>query len=133
MRVRNWLNSAPYWIAPGLLAVKYLLSEVTHAQSSNVPTLVTNVNNLQTSLWCPIIGIFFWVVIALSVIMALWAAYTYVTASDDTEKTTKARKILTYAVIGIIVALIANGFPALVGSLFPSVSSSSFVECPSSL
>ena len=59
--------------------------------------------------------------------MALWAAFTYVTAGDDTEKTTKARKILMYAAIGIVVALIADGFPALIGSIFNVPGSSGLV------
>jgi len=62
----------------------------------------------------------FVVLMAIAVIMVLYAAYLYVIAGDDTERTTKARKTITYAAIAIIVALVAKGFPSLVGSLFTS-------------
>jgi hypothetical protein len=50
--------------------------------------------------------------------MVLWAAYLYVIAADDTEKPTQARKMILYAAVGIVIALLAKGVPQIVGSLF---------------
>jgi hypothetical protein len=63
--------------------------------------------------------------------MVLYAAFTYVTARDDVEKTSRARRTLTYAAIGIAVALMAVGFPQLVGSIFPagSINQSLNLQC----
>ena len=59
------------------------------------------------------------ILIAISIIMVVMAAFQYVTAGDDTEKTSKARRTLTYSAIGIVVALIAYGFPQIVANVFP--------------
>jgi len=56
----------------------------------------------------------------VSVIMVLYAAFMYVTAGDDTEKTSTARRTLTYAAVGIAVALISTALPDIVGSIFPT-------------
>jgi hypothetical protein len=128
MQIKNRLYRASYWIVPGLLFARFISAGVTYAQG-NVPAIVTDYNNLPTALWCPIIDTFFWALISISVVMALYAAYNYITAGDDTEKKTKARKILTYAAVGIVVALIAAGFPALVASLFPNSGASGYEVC----
>lgn len=101
------------------------LSPVAHAfttpgsgQSPTPPAPVTDAADLS-ELLCSIVGWFFWIVIVISIIMILFSAYTYVTARDDQEKTSKARKTLTYAAVGIAVALIAGGFPTLIASVFP--------------
>lgn len=60
----------------------------------------------------------FWGLIVLSVAMALVAGYRYVTSSGEPEKVSTAGKTLLYAAIGIAVALLAKGFPSLVGSFF---------------
>ncbi len=70
---------------------------------------------------CTAVNWFFYVLIVISVIMVLTAGYLFATAGDDTEKVSKARKTILYAAIGIFVALIAKGFPALIGSFFGGV------------
>ena len=62
----------------------------------------------------------FGVLIFVSVIMVMWAAYLYLTARDDAEQVTEAKKALFYAALGIVAALLARGFPMLVGSIFPN-------------
>jgi hypothetical protein len=51
--------------------------------------------------------------------MVVYAAFQYATAGDDTEKVATGRKTLTYAAVGIIVALCAAGFPSIVETVFP--------------
>ena len=122
-KVQQWLNNNTQALVPITFFAIRAAVGVANAQSeNNPPSLVTNVNQLGPNLFCPVIAVMFWVLIAVSVIMALLAAYNYMTAGDDTEKTTKARKMLMYAAIGVVVALIANGFPGLIASLFPGVS-----------
>jgi heme/copper-type cytochrome/quinol oxidase subunit 2 len=87
---------------------------------------ITNQAQLIT-LFCHIISWFIVILLAISVIMILFAAYDYITAQEDTEKTSKARRTLTYAAVGIAVALLAYGFPQIVATVFPgSVSVSAF-------
>jgi heme/copper-type cytochrome/quinol oxidase subunit 2 len=87
---------------------------------------ITNQTQL-IALFCNIISWFIVILLAISVIMILFAAYDYITAQEDTEKTSKARRTLTYAAVGIAVALLAYGFPQIVATVFPgSVSVSAF-------
>jgi heme/copper-type cytochrome/quinol oxidase subunit 2 len=87
--------------------------------TENPPTTITNSQGLA-DLLCSFIIYFFWIVIIVSVMMVLYAAFLYVTAGDETEKTTTARRTLTYAAVGIAVALIAVTFPSIIASLFPT-------------
>jgi len=110
------------WGLVALLLLIVVSPVIVYAQAPAAGTAPAPINTAQdvADFLCGLISWFFWIVIIISVIMVLWAAYTYVTASDDAEKTTKARKILTYAAIGIAVAVIAVGFPGIVSTLFPS-------------
>ncbi len=99
------------------LFVGLVATGVAHAVTS-APVIVSNANQLGSSLFCPIMDWMFWTLIAVAVIMVMWAAYTYLTAGDDTEKVHRATKILTYAAVAVVVGLIAKGFPYLVGSIF---------------
>jgi hypothetical protein len=56
----------------------------------------------------------FWVVAVGAVV---WAAFLFLTAGDDAEKVTKAKKMLVYAVIAGIVVLLANGIDKIATSL----------------
>jgi hypothetical protein len=53
---------------------------------------------------------------SFAVIMLLWAGYLYLTAQDDEKQIEKAKHTIMYAVIGIIVAVLANGTPKLISS-----------------
>jgi uncharacterized membrane protein len=99
------------------------------AQQSAAPTIVSSVSLLGTDLFCPIIDWMFWILISLAIIMVMWAAYTYLTAGDDTEKVHRATKILTYAALAVGVALVAKGFPTLVMSVFQQGGQSSPLVC----
>jgi len=60
----------------------------------------------------------FELLIVLSIIMIMVAAYKYLTAGSDAEKVTSAHKTITWAAVAIVVALLAKGFPAIVRSIF---------------
>jgi hypothetical protein len=101
---------------------------VVLAQAKSAPVIATKSSDLE-KIFCSIIGWFFWIIIIISVIMVLLAAYDYVTAGDDTEKTERGRKRITYAAIGIGVALLALGFPQIVASVFPNASGLVLFNC----
>jgi len=62
---------------------------------------------------------FYTIVLILSVLMGLYAAFLYVTAGGDSAKTKKASQVLIYAVIGVVIAILAFSINRIVGSLIP--------------
>jgi len=59
----------------------------------------------------------FWIV---AVIMIFYAAFLFITQGGDAEKVDKAKRQLLYAVIAIVVAIMATGFEPLVRSFLSS-------------
>ncbi|MEK7120048.1 MAG: hypothetical protein AAB824_00715 [Patescibacteria group bacterium] len=57
-------------------------------------------------------------VFALAVVFILYAAFLFITAGGAEETVKKAKDVLMYGVIGIIVALIAYGSVPLIRSFF---------------
>ncbi len=55
--------------------------------------------------------------LASSVIVILAAGFIYLTAGGDETKVTTATKTLTYAVIGIVVGLVAYSIPTLIQAI----------------
>lgn len=51
---------------------------------------------------------------ALSALMIIIGAFNFVTSAGDTAKTEKGRNYITYAAIGIAIALFARAIPAIV-------------------
>jgi hypothetical protein len=74
------------------------------------------------NIMCTFTVYFFYTVIIITVIMVIWAAFLYITAGDDTEKTSRARRTLTYAAVGVAVSLCAVGFPSIIEGLAGSSS-----------
>lgn len=101
-----------------LLPIGIGLINVANAAIAPAPTIVNTYTDLGSKLFCPISFAMFWVLIALSIIMVMWAAYLYLTAGDDTEKVHRATKTITYAAIAVVIALLAQGFPSLIASIF---------------
>jgi len=56
------------------------------------------------------------IIFAIAVVVLIAAGAMYVTAGGDEEKAKKARKLITYALIGIAIVLLAWGGEALVKS-----------------
>ncbi|MBU6500504.1 MAG: hypothetical protein KGJ89_01590 [Patescibacteria group bacterium] len=78
---------------------------------------------------CRIAADMFWILIALSTVMVLFGAFTYVTAGESAEKVNSAHKIITYAAVGIVVALLARGFPYIVASVLGASSGTGIKGC----
>lgn len=82
--------------------------------------------DVVSKLLCPVFDALFIVLIALSAVMIIFAAYLYVTAGMNSDQVSKAHKTITYAAAAVVVALIAKGFPILVSSIFPGGTVSGF-------
>jgi 4-amino-4-deoxy-L-arabinose transferase-like glycosyltransferase len=76
------------------------------------------VNDLQGvfDMMCLFAAYFIWTVIIVCVIMVVVAAFYYVTSAGEAEKLTKARQLLTYSAVGVVVVLCAVMFPVIVGT-----------------
>jgi hypothetical protein len=66
---------------------------------------------------CKVAGFLYTVAIVVGIGAALWAAFQYMTSGGDPNKVSGAHKTLTYAAVGIAVALIAYGVPGMVSTL----------------
>jgi large-conductance mechanosensitive channel len=114
----RFMKSIKALIPAGVIAV-LVNALAAYAQAATVtpaPTPIQSWSQVMIAV-CTFVGYFFWFVLTLASIFVIVAAYQYVTAQDDTEKTTKARRTLTYAAVGVAVALCAMAFPLIVGSI----------------
>ncbi len=59
----------------------------------------------------------FWIILALAVIFILLAAFTFLTSGGDPEKVNKAKGQLIYALVAVVVAVLAWGLVALVRAI----------------
>ena len=57
--------------------------------------------------------IFYIIIIGVG-IMILYAAFLYLLAQGDSTSVSKANKLITYAIIGLVIALLARAIPAAV-------------------
>jgi len=97
----------------GLLTSPFLLS----AQSTEPPAPVTTPGQLLNVLnW--LLG-FVWVAMGmLVVLMLLYAGFQFVTAAGDTDKIDKAKTMVKYSLVGIVVMVLAGGVITLVENIF---------------
>ncbi len=77
-------------------------------------------------LLCTIINWLFYLMIILAIIFVFVAAFKYLTAGGDPEKVSKAGSTLLYAVIAVVIALVAKGIPLIISSF---LGSSTFTAC----
>ncbi len=83
------------------------------------PNSIANINQLlNAGAVCAIVNWAFWLIIVLSIVFTLVAAFRYLTAGGNPEKVKAAGSTLLYVVVAIVVALIAKGFPLLISSFF---------------
>jgi uncharacterized membrane protein len=120
--IKKMLVAAPFLMKP----LPWI--SVAFATTTTLVSPITDAAGIQ-GLMCSIVAWFIWIVILVSVIMVVFAAFTYATAEDDTEKTSKARRTLLYAAVGIVVALLAAGFPAIVETVFPNQVTFPLISC----
>lgn len=66
---------------------------------------------------CDIFGWAFTFFIIAAIFYVLFAGWKYLTAGGDEEKVKEANKTLIYAVVAIIIAILANSVPSIAASL----------------
>jgi len=93
----------------------------------NVPAPVKTTANI-TDLVCAITVWIFWGLLIFSIIMLFVGGYKYATAQGEPERVQSANKTLLYAVIAVVVALVAAGVPSIVDD-FLSGGTTTFVAC----
>jgi hypothetical protein len=102
----------------------FLLPATAFAAITAPITSVQGIINLM----CKVFDYMFYGLIALSIIIVVIAGFNYVTAGGDSEKVSKANKMILYAAIGIAIALVARGIPLIVAN-FLGASASGVSSC----
>lgn len=83
------------------------------------PLKVNTIMELLNSIALFLLGL----VLAIGVIVLIWAGFLYVTAAGDKEKLETAKKAIVWAIIGIILALVANGLVLVIKDVLSGSSS----------
>lgn len=81
---------------------------------------VDKVNSSPESLVKQFVNIFLFAVGALSVIMLIWGGIRYTTSSGDSNKVTAAKNTVLYAIIGLVVSILAWAIVNMVIDKFTS-------------
>lgn len=94
------LAVAPAASAEGNLTLN---SGVDSAQGEGVGQVSTDPESLVKKF----VNIFLFAVGALSVIMLIWGGIRYTTSAGDSNKVTAAKNTVLYAIVGLVVAILA--------------------------
>lgn len=55
--------------------------------------------------------------VPICVIIILWGAFVMMTSAGDSTKSGDAKKILTWAIVGLVIILLSNGLVGVLGSV----------------
>jgi hypothetical protein len=103
-----------------------VLTRVAYAQGGATGGAVNGVQ-VAVNIFCKVANLMFNVAMIVGIIFAILAAFKYMTAAGDTTKVSEAHKTLTYAIVGIGVAIIAGGVPAFIATF---LGAGSVTGCP---
>lgn len=81
-------------------------AEVPFSSAGDVTRVIQKVADFMASL-----------ILALSVIVILYAGFKYLTAGGSEDEISEAHKMITWAIVGIIVALVAFSIPDLIKAI----------------
>jgi hypothetical protein len=84
---------------------------------AQVVSPVRSVQDVIDKVLCPVATLLYSVALVVGIMMAIVAAYKYLFSGGNPEAVRSAHKALTYAAIGIAVAIIASGVPIIVAGL----------------
>ena len=118
-------------ILAGLLIVPTIALAVAPAANATDFTLkggidsaqgegVDKVNSTPESLVKQFVNIFLFAVGALSVIMLIWGGIRYTTSAGDSNKVTSAKNTVLYAIVGLVVSILAWAIVNMVIDKFTS-------------
>jgi cytochrome bd-type quinol oxidase subunit 1 len=107
----NYMKKTLFLRLPAYLTV--LLASTAYAVPTDPPKLVTNVQQIVNILNYAVKWIYtaFFII---TVIYILLAAYKFLRGGDNPKNVEDAKKSLTYAVIAIVVALLATGISVII-------------------
>jgi len=92
---------------------------------------INEIGDIRDVLLCGVLRWIYTAAIIVGVIYILIAAYKYITAGGEAEKVSGAHKALTYAAIGIAVAILAYGVPVIIFNFVSGTAGVSFgTICP---
>lgn len=87
-------------------AQSVLAQNITIPNPLGANTITELIDNIAT--WLLGIGL------TISTIIIIWAAIVFMTSGGNSERVTTARKTLWYAIIGIVVLLLAKGVTSII-------------------
>ena len=90
-------------LAPAANAEQSLQGGANDAKGNGMKDGVGDANSLVKD----VVNIILWIVGILSVIMLVWGGIKYTTSAGDSNKVTSAKNTIIYAVIGLIIAILA--------------------------
>ncbi len=79
-------------------------------------TTITSVADVEKTL-NSVVGRLYQAFWLIAVIMIIWSAYNFLASGGNEEKVEKAKKILLYTVIAVVVAILATSLDPLLRSL----------------
>jgi len=107
-KVLSTLISIGILVGPGLVlaALPFTTSSPPTAPEVNVIDVLHSITN-----WL------FGILLIVAAIAIIIAAYFFITAAGDPDKTKTARNFVLYALIGVLVGFVAKGLVVLVGRI----------------
>jgi hypothetical protein len=112
-------ESLPIRLLVQALKILPVLTPFIAFGQGSLPQPFTTAVGINDFIACTVTGVIFYFAIAFSIVMVLFGAFKYLTSGGNETKVSEATQTITYAVVGIVVAVIAGGVPAIIGSLFP--------------
>lgn len=102
-------------IAGSIIGLTAVMPFMALAQAPSVPQLET-VGGV-TSFLDRIVNYLFGIFLVIAVIMIIYAAFLYLTAAGKEDQLNKAKTTIIYAVIAIVVAVVARSLVVLVRNI----------------
>lgn len=104
-------------VAPA--ATTYALDPLADQCANNADSAICeSQNDSAADLISILVNTLLFIVGAISVIMIIFGGISYATSNGDLAKITKAKNIITYSVVGLVVALLAYAIVTWVVGLF---------------
>ena len=116
-KFKNKLNIWLLWSPAVPIAIIGSLGAMAYAAADLPGLAVNNISQFQEQVMCQIAAYMFDILISLSVVFVIWAAYNYLLSRGEEERIRTATRTITYAAVSIVVALLAKAFPLLVSSI----------------
>ena len=128
MPVENWHRRSMIMSGPKKLFI--LFSLTTLAVMPFVVSAADDPGTWFMGIICNLLKKIVWpFFLGAAIVMIIWAGYRFLSSNGDPSKITEAKRAVIFAVIGIIVAILAFSAVGFIGTLVGS--SASNLTCPS--